>query len=63
MHYYMVCIAYFTELYLQICSYVQKRHICRQKSRYALDKSFMAIFALAERLQTSSTLLQDAIPY
>ena len=30
MHYYMVYIAYFTELILQICDYAQKRRICRK---------------------------------
>ena len=29
-HYYMVCIAYFTELSLQICNCAHKRRICRQ---------------------------------
>ena len=28
-HFYMVYIAYFIELNLQICDYAQKRHICR----------------------------------
>ena len=28
-HYYMVCIAYFTELNMQICDYAQKRRTCR----------------------------------
>ena len=34
----------------------QKRHICREKNKYATDESFVAIFALAERLPTSATL-------
>ena len=55
-HYFMVYIAYFTELNLQICDYAQKRRICRENSKYAPDKSFVAIFALAERLPTSATL-------
>ena len=40
MHYYMVCIAYYTELDLQICNYAQKLRICREKSKYVLDESF-----------------------
>ena len=39
-HYYMVYIAYFTELILQICNYVQKRRICRENSKYATDENF-----------------------
>ena len=31
MHYYMVGIANYTELNLQICNYGQKRRICREK--------------------------------
>ena len=37
---YMVYIAYFTELNLQICDYVQKRRICRENCKYALDENF-----------------------
>ena len=50
-YYYMVYIACFTELNLQICYYAQKRRICRKNRKYALDENFMVIFALAERLQ------------
>ena len=32
--------AYFTELNLQICGYAQKRRICRENSKYALDENF-----------------------
>jgi len=53
-HYYMVCIAYFTRLNWQICNYAQKR--CRKKRKYAFDENFHAIFALAELLPTSATL-------
>ena len=53
----MVYIAYFTELILQICNYAQKQRICRENSKYALDENFMAIFALAEMLPTSATLM------
>ena len=44
MHYYMVCIAYYTELNLQICNYAQKRRICRDNSKYALDENFHGNF-------------------
>ena len=37
--YYMVYIAYFTELNLQICNYTQKRRICREKCKYVLDEN------------------------
>ena len=43
-HYYMVYIAYFTELNLQICDYAQKQRICRKNCKYALDKSFHGHF-------------------
>ena len=34
----------------------QKRHICRKRNKYAPDESFVAVFALTERLPTSATL-------
>ena len=43
-HYYIVYIAYFTELKLQMCDYAQKRHICREKCKYALDENFYGHF-------------------
>ena len=55
-HYYMVYIAYYTELDLQICNYGQKRCIRREKVNTRLRKVFMAIFAFDERLPTSATL-------
>ena len=55
-HYYMVYIAYYTDLNLQICNYAQKRRICRKNGKYALDESFMTIFAPDERLPTSAIL-------
>ena len=48
-HFYMVYIAYYTELNFQICKYAQKHRICHENSKYALDENVMAIFALAER--------------
>ena len=39
-HYYMVYIAYYTVLNLQICNYAQIRRICRENGKYALDESF-----------------------
>ena len=54
--YYMVYIAYYTDLNLQICNYAQKRRICRENGKYALDESFMTIFAPDERLPTSAIL-------
>ena len=45
-HYYMVYIAYFTELNLQICDYVQKQRIHRKNSKYALDENFHGHFFL-----------------
>ena len=38
--YYLVYIAYFTELDLQICDYAQKRRICHKNCKYALDEKF-----------------------
>ena len=43
-HYYMVYIAYFTELILQICDYAQKRRIWREKCKYALDDNLHCHF-------------------
>ena len=43
-HYYMVYIAYFTELNLQICEYAQKRRICRRNCKYAIDENFHGHF-------------------
>ena len=40
MPYYMVHIACYTELKLQICNYVQKERICRENSKYAPDENF-----------------------
>ena len=39
MHYIMVYIVYHTELNFWICNYAQKRRICRENSKYALDKN------------------------
>ena len=52
----MVYNAYFTELSLQICDYAQKRRICRENCKYALDENCMAIFDPDERLPSSATL-------
>ena len=60
-HYYMVYIAYFTELKLQICDYSQKRRICREIVNTRLTKIFMAIFAPDERLPSSATLLHPTL--
>ena len=43
-HYYMVYIAYFTELILQICDCAQKRRIWRGNCKYALDENFHCHF-------------------
>ena len=42
-HYYMVYIAYFTELNLQI-DYAQKRRICRENCKYPLNENFQGFF-------------------
>ena len=39
-HYYMVYIAYFTELKSKIWDYAQKRRICCKNCNYALDENF-----------------------
>ena len=58
MQYYMVHIAHYKKFAnLQICNYMPKQRICRENSKYALDENFMAIFALAEMLPTSATLM------
>ena len=38
--YFMVYIAYYTELNWQICIYAQKRRICYVNSKYAHDEKF-----------------------
>ena len=43
-HYYMVYIAYFTELNLQICDCAQKRHIWRENCKNAFDENFHCHF-------------------
>ena len=43
-HYYMVYIAYFTELNSKIWDYAQKQHICRENCKYALDERFHGHF-------------------
>ena len=43
-HYYMVYIAFLNELNLQICDYAQKRRICRENCKYALDENFRGNF-------------------
>ena len=55
-HYYMVYIAYFSELYLQICDYVQNDAFVAKIVNTRLTKIFMAIFAPDERLPSSATL-------
>ena len=42
-------ITYYTDFMIKMT------RICRKKSKYALDKLFMAIFSLAERLPTIET--------
>ena len=37
-------IANFTESNLQICGYAQKRRICRENCKYALDENFHGLF-------------------
>merc|ERR1712227_1020090 len=43
-HYYMVYIAYFTELNSKILDYAQKRRICCENCKYALDERFHGHF-------------------
>ena len=43
------CIAYYAELNLQICNYLQKRQICCEDSKYGPDENCVAIFAFPER--------------
>ena len=43
-HYYMVYIAYFTELNSKNWDYAQKRRICRENCKYALDERFHGHF-------------------
>ena len=59
-HYYMVYIAYFTELNLQICDHAEKNNAFDAKIvNTLLTKIFIAIFAPDERLPSSATLLSS----
>ena len=62
-YYYMVYIAYCTELKLQFWNYAQKRPICRKNIKYATDRNFCGPFALSERLPTSATLINGIVPW
>ena len=48
-HYYMVYIAYFTELILQICDYAQKWRIWRKNCKYALDENLHCHFCFRRK--------------
>ena len=55
--YYMVHIAYYTELNLQICNYAQRRCIC------FTHLTFVAIFTLTERLPIFADLMKEIGPH
>ena len=58
-HHYMVYVAYFTKLILQICDYAKKWRIWRKIVNVLytrLTKIFIAILAPDERLPGSATL-------
>ena len=64
-HYYMVFIAYYTEMTLQICSYGQKRRICRKNRKYTTGEIFLCeqplwqiFFALAISMKRRSPKVQ-----
>ena len=48
-HYYMVYIAYFTELNLQFCDYAQKLCIFCENCKYAFDENFHVHFCLGRK--------------
>ena len=48
-HYYMIYIAYYTELNLQICNYAQKRCIFSENSKYAPDENIYSYFCLRRK--------------
>ena len=56
-HYYVVYIAYFTELILQICNYAKNDAFDAKIVNTRLTKIIIAIFAPDERLPSSATLL------
>ena len=60
-HQYMVYIAYFTELILQICDYAQNNAFDAKIVNTRLTKIFIAIFAPDERLPSSATLKRIAL--
>ena len=45
---------------LKICNYAQKRRICCENSKTRLTKTCTAIFAFAEKLPTSATLMSTS---
>ena len=44
LHEHMVCIAFYTELNVQICNCAQKQRICCKNSKHALDEPFYGHF-------------------
>ena len=52
-----IYIVYQDKLNFQMCKYAQKQQICRENSKYAPDGNCVSIFAFAERLPTSATLV------
>ena len=48
-HYEMVYIAYFTELNSKILDYAQRRRICRENCKYALDENFHCHFCFRRK--------------
>ena len=62
-HYYMVYIAYFTGLILQICNYAQKRRIWRENCKYALDENFHCHFCSRRKAAKLCHPVHDYIDY
>ena len=58
-HYYMIYIAYFTELNLKICDYAQKDAFVAKIVNTRLTNGFMATFAPAKSLPSPATLPQQ----
>ena len=57
----LLCGVYYTESNLQICNYTQKQRIVAKIANTRLTNIFVTIFAFAERLPNSATLVRGGL--
>ena len=56
-----IYITYCTELNLQICNYVQKRHICHENSKYAPDENSYGHFCAPVSPSLADQILKEVM--